>query len=488
MHAPVGGANPTLQRQPDGGWLVQVRRPDGRLVPRRLGYDPAADAILRALLPLPQRTPSQLCRALAKEPELADVDLRDALHELIEAGMLVGGLDLPPRFATTWRALGSAGRLLRGRERDAWRTGVRRLRRICATLENRYERMEPRAVRRVLGSARAVVERLAKRFGVAPDLLPRVVLRCDLRMPLRVVLGRTERDAVLAALAAYEEITDSWSLGTAVRRASAERLSRSLGPEGRPIAFAEDGGPRRPWLRWSEVATETPDAGLQDRIRRWERLLSVAGEEAVIPVRRRGGTGPRVSDRPPLGTFLVSPIARDGRPDLVVAGVVDDVAAPYARFAPLFDREPSRARSRDLFFPWLRSSLRELATRHGIEIAELLAPYEENPSVLARPPLAPRAVEVWGASAGAASLAGALLYRDPTTGRFFLNLPGGPRRLAVFWFPAAEVDRDDPLTRLVLRTSFHDTPLVYGPARIPCFDTRQGCPSLRPASGLPAER
>jgi hypothetical protein len=474
-------ANPTLERRGDGRWLFHVRRPDGAVVRRRLGYDRGADSLLRALLSLPPLTLGALVRILRGRVDTAQADLRQALQEMIEGGVLVGGIDLPRRFATPWQALRYAAQSLRSPERETWEQAVLGLRHICRDLEKRYERMDPEELQGSLAAAREMVDGLAASFGCERPRLPRCVLRCDLRLPYRVVLGPADRQAIIAALEEYETVAESWGMGLAGLAARDQVFPPPRSNGSVLTSTQERNGALPRCLSWPELFEHAVDGDLPDVIRRWDQLLRAGGNEVILNAGQAPRPAPRPSERPPLGAFVIAPIGSGRGPaaNLVVSGVLDDVAAPYARFAPLFNPEPFHVRPNDPFFRWLRSALGDLRRRHGIEVAELLAPYERNPNVLARPRIAPRAVELWGATRGTTSLAGARLYRDRSSGCFFIRIPFGAQRLAVFWFPAVPVACDDPVSRNILRTSFYNGFLGL-PARVLCFDAELAAPALSP--------
>src|SRR5262249_4337087 len=105
------------------------------------------------------------------------------LGALADGGVLVGGLDLPHRFATPWEALARAGRQLQGTDRARWRAAIGALRRTSRRVEARLDRLAVDELDASLAEARALVLRLGESLDVPLPDLPRVVLRCDYGLP-----------------------------------------------------------------------------------------------------------------------------------------------------------------------------------------------------------------------------------------------------------------------------------------------------------------
>jgi hypothetical protein len=413
--AAVWRANATLARRADGGWSYVARMPGGGLQERSTAPHEAADALLGWLPDVPA-TLAALALEGSARTSLSPRAVEATLEAFIDAGILVGGLDLPPRFETAWEALALAADQLHGADATAWHGAATQLRRICRTLEERLDELAPAQVATALEAARAVVHGLATRLGSGSIELPRTVLRCDLALPFRIGLGRDLADELGRTLREYE------------RRPTAARALRA--------ALAADSRARvGEGIGLSAAAT----------------VPSQRARAAALVPEAAGADDPAA----PLGCLLVGleqPAA------MTVRGTFDEVAPVFARYAALVasvDRT-----SRDALLRWLRDALDELAARHELDIAELAGPCEVNPNALAGPSLGCRSVELWAASAGVRGLVGACVRVDPASGRLLVREAGRERDTALFSFVAADVARGDRVSELLLQTSFRQAPLA----------------------------
>ncbi len=486
---------PTLRRQPDLGWTYWARLPDGTLVERALGDEALVDAALRALRRAPALPWDRLVERLRTHVGLDARTAAALLDALANGGVVVGGLDLPHRFATPWEALARAGRSLQGADRALWRAAVGELRRTCRRLEARFDHLAVDELDASLAEAQAVVLRLAEGLGVPPPDLPRAVLRCDYGLPFQIELGPELRGRLQAAIEEYDRLQEACGPAAAVRRLQLERLRGQLAHDvcltaaGDALPAVRDGPPPR---TWQDLDGQGADGwGAAARIERWERLLATATAEvttdALWPDAGPGGAAldghPATLGGAPLGCLLVGLAAARQTAELTIHGLTDEVAPLYSRYAGLWNRTP--ARPRDPLYGWLRGALDDLVARHAIRLVELVGPHEANPNVLAHPPFPAGPVDLWSVTPRAASLCGARVFLDPTTARPLVRLGSGSRPAVVCSFSSADLAGGDPFAALLLRTSFRDAPEAHFRASALAFACELSTARLSPRVRLP---
>ncbi|GAA4402868.1 hypothetical protein GCM10023168_13810 [Fodinibacter luteus] len=450
-------ANATLTRQDDGRWRYSTRLRDGRVVDRAVEPNPVVDVVV-PLLPSRGETLGDLVDRLAGRLGVDTAVVRPQLEAYVEAGVLVGGLDLPTRFATAWEALDRCGERLTGGDQQAWREAVGALRGCAAEIEGGLTLMTPRSVAAVVDTAEGVVRDLARRLGVtiAP---PRAVLRCDLGLGLRVTLGPDVRKRLGAALADHEAPGGPAGAGAVLRSQLAAGVRSQVG-EARPLAETA--------LRFRSVRT---GGGLPPP-------PGAAGSGSA-------GSGSAGSDlsRAPVGCLMVGLEESGDGPSPRVRGVFDEVAPLYGRFAPLWGGDRGRP---DPLYRWLRRQLDGLSAACHLRLIELAGPCEVNPNALAAPAFVDDVVELWGTTEGAEGLAGAQVGTDPVTGSPVVRLPGRSEDVVVFSFSSADLARDDRVTELLLSTSGRIAPAASFEAGAAVSSRHEGVPAPSSSGHAPA--
>jgi hypothetical protein len=107
---------------------------------------------------------------------------------------------------------------------------------------------------------------------------------------------------------------------------------------------------------------------------------------------------------------------------------------------------------------WLRAEIAATVAKTGIALAELYAPYEGNPNVMAGPSLLGHALDPWSANPDSLSLVGAKMCVHRPSGRLVLELAGSTQPWAVLTLRTADLRSGDPLSQLLLGTGFHEFP------------------------------
>jgi hypothetical protein len=475
-------ANPTLARQADGSWRYWARTGDGKVVRREVAQSQGLDPLFDGVVRLESGTFEEFVAVAAAAPsgganvaqELGPYpDLRSALDGLADAGVLLGGLDLPNRFTNAWQALSAVEDRLVFPDRHAWNGAVRELHCLCDGLSADLKAMTLEALEGRLRQAAGCVDKLAKDLNVPLPVLPNPMLRCDLGLPFQVEFDGAQHAALLQALQEYEcGWINGLSPAAAFRNALREQLEREIGCGLGLGGLKPNSGLNSSALTpvWAELGAP-PCSEVEARLAEWERRLLQNKPEVVLELSARP---PASMAEAPLGCLYAGLF--DGF-QIVVHGVGDDPGRAFARH---FEQLGLRR-----LHLWLRQCLAGLGARHGIEVAELHGPFEENPNVLARPEFGTLQFELWGASPDAMSLFGAKVVVEPSTRLPFLRLPSIQRPIAVFWFSSANVVTSDPISAQLLRTSFQESFAAGFRASALPVDAEVNSPRFSPRIRLP---
>jgi hypothetical protein len=270
-------------------------------------------------------------------------------------------------------------------------------------------------------------------------------MRCDLRLPWRVSLGKHRLPFLRDALDDYD---CCWLRGvspaTELRAIERERLRISIG-QGIPLGEAARRVPglvALPVSNWP-YPEQVSEPGLRNRLRAWQACLDQHDTEAVLVPPEQPGNAPRS----PIGSLFVA-LSDDSR--LEIRAVSDRPTLATGRFYGLLDDQGIHA--------WARTKLDEWARRDGLSLVELSAPFKPNPNVLAARPLVNRFVAPQNASTGAVSLQSARVRAHPKTGQPVIECSGHSGSYVVLAPGSANLQAGDPLTRLLLMTGFHESP------------------------------
>lgn len=320
------------------------------------------------------------------------------------AGVLVGGLVFPRRFARADEALSAAGELLIGVAGEAWARARAEVMQRCDALAIALAAtMDGRAgasaadVLAVGDAVRAAVVGLRTTLALPDAPLPAAMLRVDLIAPVEIDLGRDDVAELAAIVTDWERTESRWSGLRRHRRRVArlfgERMSMGLFEPPQPPASADDDG--------------VPAAG------------------------------------PPFAALVVRPGAAHicGR----LRGVSDAPTATHARHAAALQGIG------DPLLAWFQRRLARLSDATGIEIVDLVSDAVASPNVTARPAYVPHSLHPWSADELGLDR-GAELWRWPTPDTPIVRTRG--RRLAAYLFSAATAPLGDPITARLLSTSF----------------------------------
>ncbi|MCA9688682.1 MAG: lantibiotic dehydratase, partial [Myxococcales bacterium] len=442
--------NPTLQTGADGRWSYARRGPSGAITKHVLPDSPIW-ALLDAQLGRAIGDLAELGARLSGALEEAAVD---ALLEFSrEAGLLVGGLDLPLQFTDAWDALAQAEASLVGDDQLAWREAVAALRSLCADLEASVDAalagVDDAADQRILAATPAIAEilrALAAALDVPCPTLDGPLVRCDLAAPFAITLSADDRARCSALLQDFARFQERHGLGPSLR-AIVNRDVRA-GCDGSlaaaPVDAAVDAGVATAGT-WEQLCAGLgDDPSLAARIARWDALLSASAGAASVtcPISQDHELPPG----PPMGALVLHP----GRP-----GVAPAVRGLSFSATPTHARHAYHLAGRgDPLTDWVSTTLTQLEQACGVSCVELAHPHVGSPNVLARPDYGCARVNPWGADAGALDCAGARLVDGPQPGAPLVELADG-RRLAVHVFTATGVPRGDYVTERMLVSTFY---------------------------------
>jgi hypothetical protein len=433
--------NPSIGRQPDGSWVFWVRSDMGA-IRRRVHPGSGIDAILGRLSDCDQSSFDAMLVAI--EPCCAS---RESAYVTLTAcansGILVGGMQPPWRFQTAWEALDAIEAELLVEDRSVWRKARLRLASICLELEECADNLAFNSVCTGMEMATEVIRELGEDLDLPCPKLPKTPLRCDMRSPVEIQLGEDVRSRIESALDEYLRSQGNYGFGAELRRAVLDHYFPAGELECPLNAVREFSTGRAFDPTWEGLGQVLgAGSGFYARIAGWKDLLGGMAERVVAM-----GHDGIVS--PPFGWLQLGITAPPGHSNqLVVHGVHDDLWGPYARHSSFW----SNGSEMDELQAWIFHRLSEIERDCGVDLAELVAPYDFSPNVLARPPLGRALLSPWSCLPAALSLQGAHITRsDEDTA--LLRLPGAARPIAILNAASADVQSYDPIVQLLLTTS-----------------------------------
>jgi lantibiotic biosynthesis dehydratase-like protein len=453
----------------------------GQVTRRRIEAPPSLRLTIEALEDHSPAPRAELASALADELDVSS-ELASGLIKLcLDAGLLVGGLDLPTRFNSPWQALAGAARELLEPDARAWWRALVRLRRICRTLESSFDMLSAESVSARLEEVRVIVVTLANTLGLSDLSVEPCLVRCDMQLLHDIQLGPEWRHRLAVLIRDCSALENENGL---FERSGELHRARFLGPGSVSLGTLPDPPPwaglawDEGWTSWEALWERTGmDAGLGSAIRAWDRWQRTG---AVGPSSQPGRQSAALS-RGPFGAIVVRPAA-DG--PCFVSGFGQEGAMLFARFdALLSGRAASRHPSTELS-RWFQRSLFELEAASGVTLAELVAPLEHRPNALTRPRFTRAVVCPWTVEADEISLRDARLCPPGDSQHaYLLETPDG-RRAAVLSLASANLFSNDPLAEALLFTSFRSIPRwIFSIHNIP-FARELAAPQLAPAVAL----
>jgi hypothetical protein len=452
--------NPTLTMAP-GHWELGVRTSRGPLKTRRLPRRPGLDEVLGRLTRATPGSLEQLRRQLVAGGVAAE-NMDDVLRFLRDQGVLVGGLSFPSKFTSAWDALLRVRSQLDDGDARVWFAAFRDLRRACRRLERDLEHLPPTDLQAAEEATRQRILGLARALGVAGPDLPRSLLRCDHRLPWRIVLGPAIRRSLEQAIEEYAAFEATAGLDQAVRAVHLQALL-GTGPtvSAAPSAPAPVDSPADTPLSTQEKAWRAAGADvlLGERMRQWAARLQAPGLERTWDigqqVRHDVRQDVRQGVRPAAGASpLAALILRPAGQAFAIEGSTPEIGAAYARYMPLW---ALRSDPSHVLHDWYRANLQRVAGESGICLAELIHPCEPAPNALARPDFALPILDLWGPDSDIPLAA----YRMTTpAGRAapLLVADDAPSPVAAAFFPALNVGGQSEAVERLLATSFRAIP------------------------------
>jgi len=207
--------NPTLHEQHDGRWVFAKRdRETGAL-----GWVVVPASIAGRLRSALSGHPGSRTEHRLRLQAACDDALGDELLELaLEAGLLLGGLDLPPRFDDPWSALAKAQESLEGAHAHAWGEARRSAAEVCTRLAQTLAEASGQSPAAELGDAvvsaneeiRDGVLQLALSLGCPLRTEPRSWIRCDVTAGWKLALGHEDRARIEMLLRGWWELEQAF--------------------------------------------------------------------------------------------------------------------------------------------------------------------------------------------------------------------------------------------------------------------------------------
>lgn len=190
---------------------------------RTLAEDPTRDAVLELLADGKARDLEMLLDALALTGCATRELLQHAAEQLLDCGVLVSTLALPPAPGDCWEALDCVTRSLLDGDREFWAEVVQRIRVLCDALSQRLDDMAPKEVHETVAAVEREIGELCRWAGIDEPLRRPIVL-IDLRVSFEAACSssfwESMRDSAREVLGFYE----SHGAAEQLRRATLEAL------------------------------------------------------------------------------------------------------------------------------------------------------------------------------------------------------------------------------------------------------------------------
>ncbi len=370
--------NPTLARGPAGtGWRYTARM-EGAIFERAFGGGFDTDRLIERLSAMRPAPIVKLAGDIAGQGAGRD-RIVQVLEILAEAGILVGGLTFPNRFASVWGALRLAEARLQPQDAACWRDARRGLRSLCRRLDATIENMTADQLLAEIDATGASIRTLSDRLDLDPPPVPRAPLRCDTRLPFAVELGSDDHRRWAAAVADYEGFERDHGLDFAARAAHRRAILRDPLSPPRMARSSTAGVPTL------EAACAGIDPVLTARAAAWSSWIESEGGRAPA-----GPVSLSSADLSPVGALLVRP--RSGLNHIV--GSTPEVGALYGRYWSSWAKSGDMPAARRLH-QWYNRALSSASAAAGVTIVEYAGPCDDAPNALARPGFGHRVWNRW---------------------------------------------------------------------------------------------
>ncbi len=440
--------NPTLAKSEPDAYVFWAPTSEDGPVRRRLRANVVTSSMMSTLAGRETWQLPAAAAALCEASGLALSGCERAVESFRAAGVLVGGLAFPKAFDGPWEALELASLRLRDDHRAAWDEARAGLRLVARAAEAALDDDDASALIASMDAAMRITASLYAACGVEPYDLPRACLRCDMRAPWIIDLGRTERAAIDDSLSAYVRFQATTGLASVLERAAHRWW---LGADPRidldsfvPPTLSVDGARPLTWESLHAALGSPAELGLRiDAARRQldhpDAPLSADGEGVTHELRH------------PLESARFS--FTRGRDGLLVHALGVDVTGAFSRIAPTLDCTHAHA-----LISWFRDAHLMLHERFGVELL-VLSHDHDVPNVLARPALWSGTLDFWGTeivpalrgrSMGARGLH---LSTDVDSGVWLVREAHSTRAFSVVAATAAVVDPHDGCLHALLASS-----------------------------------
>lgn len=371
------------------------------------------------------------------------------IAQLVDTGVLVGGIALPGRFASPWDALHRAAAGLPAAAAVAWGEAVAALEAIAARLAKGVTRCSPVTLRRLQARAGQTVATLAERLGLPVPAIPRAPLRCDAGVAFRVVLGQRLRRRIATSLRHYLGFQERFGIGWDLFRAAGAPARDGVTLAN---ATAAAGGGVAPL--WEDLLDSLgrPE-GVRRSLQAWDEVLRQRGEVDLTPA-DADATAPHGA---PVATYLVAPTELDAGAEapLVLRGVLDNPTVHYARYTPLWS---NRGRADDdPVGRFVGAALSRGSAEYGVRTAALVGTSHAAPNTAAQPDFGLPVCDPWAATPCTLDLREARVVDLGSAPVLWL---GAKQPWSARCMSSANLAAGDPVMRALMLTGFFGSPIA----------------------------
>ncbi len=443
--------NPSLQKSGNRNWEYWLRVPAAEAVKCKIESNAGIDRLLSLLKLKGSCTYNEIFDVLQEITNEKSPVLNEVIERCINSGILIGGFDLNWQFSSPREALRDVERRLIGSHQSAWRKTRIELEKTCVQFKKSIEGQDFARILNYQSNTAELIKSLATDLNVPIPDLPNAPIQCDLSSPFNIQIGEKLQNQLQESLKGYLKFQGAYGFGEGIRRSL---VSRYLEKKTNGSSFANAPASLGKSIFNEDIVTWQLICSIignnrwfDNRIKMWEEML-LNNVNAVV--------ASKVEDTPasPFGCFLagLSTIGQKQELRTVIHGVFDDLCGGvYSRYAPLWNEDTRTPQ--DSLYKWFSTQISKISKTCGIDIAELVTPYEINPNVLSRPHFGVPTVSPWCITDKSIDLSGTRVVTDVDTGAPLLSSPLYKQPISVFSFVSANILEGDPIAEILLATS-----------------------------------
>jgi hypothetical protein len=405
-----------------------------------------------------------------------------AVYQMLNIGVLWSTLELPGSYSDPWCALRAILPKIPDSERNCWAVAVRALGKICSKLNIHFHSMPLEDLPRYMSAARACVNRLLTRYGIAVLREDANVLVADMQSPFRVSISSSIRKRIENSLRAYwafdwygmgelQAVIDrkrefsalrsdeDLSLGEFLRRQETLKNSVGCGAFTHQIERFQplngEFGPRAERglivSPWEHVVHSIDDVIVKARANSifacWNQEL-----DSVFNVHRyrlQWRKAENTTSQLPPGSALIRLEIKGLDCSVRIGSVTPDPCFFYSRFAPLFAQSGRRV---DPFPRWYQKSLRSVeALFPELHFVDISIRSVVNLNAASRPRFSKHILDGFYQND---DLLGSVRIKLGTNGLPNLRIPGLYSAILPLRHSAVSISASDAYSRCLLGVSF----------------------------------